>query len=71
LESYDKEKIRLMERELNNNILINSAAIVIFIFLMIMAQFLSADAYIFWFIILYLIYIVSTFKSKIIDLRIF
>ena len=69
--TIDKERIRRMERELNNNIIINSVATIVFIFLMFMSQFLAPAAYIAWFIILYLVYIVSTFKSKIIDLRIF
>ncbi len=66
-----KEKIKSMEKELDQNILVDSALIAIFIFLAIMAQFLSPAAYVIGFIIFYLLYIVVTFKTKIIDLRIF
>lgn len=67
----NKEKIKCMEKELNHNIQINSIMILVFIFLIIIAQFLSPALYIFGFIILYLIYIIITFQKKIIDLRIF
>lgn len=67
----NKEKIKCMEKELDHNIQINSIMILVFIFLIIIAQFLSPALYIFGFIILYLIYIIITFQKKIIDLRIF
>lgn len=67
----DKNKIKCMEKELNHNILVNSIMIAVFTFLLIMAQFLSPGLFVFCFIILYLAYIVFTFQSKIIDLRIF
>ena len=69
--TIDKEKIKRMERELDHTILIDSAAIAVFIFLVMMAQFLPLPFYVASFIILYIIYIVATFKTKIIDLRIF
>ncbi|MHB8904118.1 MAG: hypothetical protein ACYC40_03390 [Patescibacteria group bacterium] len=69
--TIDQEKIKRMERELNHTILVDSAAIAIFIFLMMMAQFLSPLLYVASFIVLYILYIVATFKTKIIDLRIF
>ena len=67
----DKEKIKRMEKELDNCLLVNSATIAVFIFLIIMAQFLSPALYIAGFIILYIIFIIATFRTKIIDLRIF
>ncbi|MCX6794699.1 MAG: hypothetical protein NTY31_01775 [Candidatus Falkowbacteria bacterium] len=67
----DKEKIKRMEKELDHCILVNSAATAVFIFLVIMAQFLPLPFYIAGFIVLYIIFIIATFKTKIIDLRIF
>lgn len=69
--TIDKEKIKRMEKELDHCILVNSAAIAVFIFLVTTAQFLPLPFYVASFIILYIIYIVATFKTKIIDLKIF
>lgn len=70
-QTKNKTKIKSMENELDNNIWISSLMIFIFSFLVIISQFLPVSLYILGFIFLYLIYIVITFKKKIIDLRIF
>jgi hypothetical protein len=70
-DTIDKEKIKRMEKELDHNIRIDSIAIVIFVFLTAIAQFLSPALYIIGFIAFYLFYIIITFQKKIIDLRIF
>ncbi len=67
----DSDKIKRMEKELNHNIIVNSVMILIFAFLLAMAQFLTPNLYIIVFIILYIVYISATFETKIIDLRIF
>lgn len=69
--TIDKEKMKRMEKELDHTILVDSSAVAIFIFLVMMAQFLPLPFSVASFIILYIIYIIATFKTKIIDLRIF
>jgi hypothetical protein len=67
----DKKKIQRMEKELDHNIQINLAAIAVFSLLIILEQSLSPALFITGFIILYIVYIIATFKTKIIDLKIF
>jgi len=67
----DKYRIAQMEKELDHNILLNISTIIIFAVLFIVCPLVSAEIYVPLFMILYSIYIVFTFKTKIIDLRIF
>jgi len=67
----DRVKIKSMEKELNHNIRVNCVAIVVFGLLLTLAPALSSAIYIATFIIFYILYVVATFKTKIIDLRIF
>lgn len=67
----DEEKIKIMERELNNNLKTTSAGLVMFALLMVFSQFVSPIAFITGFIIFYIIFIVSTFRYKIIDVKLF
>lgn len=70
-QTKNKGKIKLMEKELDHNIWINSLMLFVFSFLIIISQFLPVAVYVLSFIVSYVIYIVVTFEKKIIDLRIF
>lgn len=65
------EKIKLMEKELNHNIKINLVTIGLFSSLILMFNQLASSLYVLFFIVSYLIYIFLTFKTRIIDLKIF
>ena len=67
----DKEKVRSMERELKNNLKLVIVGILMFTILIAFAQFLSPLIFIIGFIVLYSIFIVLSFRNKIVDIRIF
>ena len=67
----DTKKIKKMEIELNYNIGINIIAIILFALLIIVNSIISIPFYLTLFIVLYIIYIILTFRTKIIDLKIF
>ncbi len=72
--SWDTKKrsaIVIMERELIHNIVINGVAIVLFSILGALHAVLSSASYVLAFVLLYLFYIFLTFKTKILDLKIF
>ncbi len=66
-----KEKIVAMERVLGHQILIDVSTIILFCFLLLTAGSLAPVWFVAWFIAVYSIYLVFTFKAKIIDIRIF
>jgi hypothetical protein len=70
-ETTGREKIKTMEHELNSNLKINLLMIAVFLLLFLTLSHLSLPLFIFLFILGYLIYIILTFKYKIIDLKIF
>jgi hypothetical protein len=67
----DKNNIKAMERELSNNIKIDSIIIVLFLALILLSTALSPLQFVISFIIMYSLYIIMTFYYKIIDIRIF
>lgn len=70
-QTKDTEKIRLMEHELNRTIIIDIIGIVLFSGLLYFAADLPALAYVLYAVAFYLIYILLSFKSKVINLKIF
>ncbi|MDD3285662.1 MAG: hypothetical protein PHG95_03465 [Patescibacteria group bacterium] len=70
-ESKDKKKIASMEKELSNNIWVDLMIIPLFVFLFLLAPYLPDIAYLIIFIVLYLLFVISTFRHRIIDLKIF
>jgi len=67
----DKERIKSMERELQNNLKLVIAGIIMFTILIAFAQFLSPLLFIIGFIVLYSVFIVLSFRNKIVDIKIF
>lgn len=67
----DEEKIRFMEHDLNHTIIIDIIGILLFAFLFYFAKDLPALPYVFVAVIFYAIYILLSFKNKVINLRIF
>ncbi len=67
----DISKIHLMEKELKYNILIDSIAVVLFLLFMFFFQSFMPIFFVIGFVIIYLIYIILSFKYKIIDIDIF
>jgi hypothetical protein len=67
----NKEKVKSMEKELDHNIVVDLVMIALFALLALSSAYLSPAPYIISFIVLYIVYIIITFKTKIIDLRIF
>ena len=67
----DKNKIKAMENELNNNLKIDIVAFVVFLWLLLLSPLLSPLVFVIGFIWLYIIYIILSFRYKIIDLDIF
>lgn len=70
-QSKDPEKIKMMEKELDHTIRIDSVALLCFVPLVAITNFLSAAAFVTIYILVYLLYIIMTFKTKIIDIKIF
>lgn len=66
-----KPRIKRMEKELGHNIYLNFFTILTFAALAVLSLVISAEIYVLLFIILYSLYIIFTFRTKIIDLRIF
>ncbi len=60
-----------MENELNNNLKIDIVAFVVFLWLLLLSPLLSPLVFVIGFIWLYIIYIILSFRYKIIDLDIF
>ncbi len=67
----DKKKIKTMETELDHNITINFISISFMAVLLLIYPYISVPLYLALFVIFYSIYIILSFRSKIIDLRIF
>ncbi len=67
----DKGKIQNMESELNHTIVINCVGIVLFVLLFYFAAVLSDTTYVLLAAVFYLIYILLSFRKKVINLRIF
>ncbi len=67
----DIVKINLMEKELKNNIKIDSIAFILFILFLIIFQSVAFLFFIIGFILIYIIYIILSFKYKIIDIDFF
>lgn len=67
----DRQKIKNMENELNNNLKIDSIALVVFLCFILLSPFLSSLVFVLGFIILYIGYIILSFRYKIIDIDIF
>lgn len=67
----DLEKIKSMENELNNNLKILVSGLAAFLILLFFAHLLLPINFVCGFIVLYLAYIILTFKYKIIDINIF
>ncbi len=70
-ETHNIERIGRMEKELNHNIIIDIVTIVLFILLSVCGSLMSPWLFVTFFIALYIIYIILTFSTKIIDLKIF
>ncbi len=66
-----KEKIKTMEKELHNNLIIDSIALVVFLIFVLLSPLLSALTFVIGFIGLYIGYIILSFRYKIIDIDIF
>lgn len=67
----DNDKIQSMEKELKNNIRIDSIGIFAFVIFILLFQFAIPLTFMIGFIILYIGYIFLSFKFKIIDIDIF
>ena len=67
----DTLKINLMEKELKNNIKIDSIAFILFILFLTIFQFTTFLFFMIGFIVIYLVYIILSFRYKIIDIDIF
>lgn len=65
------QQIKTMEIELNNNLTTTSIGLITFVILMLFSQFIPATIYIAGFMIFYLIFILCSFRFKIIDIKIF
>jgi len=67
----DIKRIKMMERELNNNIKINITIIILNSLLVAVIPFITPANFVIIFIINYLFYVFLTFRYKIIDIEIF
>ena len=70
-DTEDNIKIRRMELSLNKTIIYDLIFALSFLILVLLNRYFSSIQYITAFIILYITYILSTFKEKIIDIQIF
>lgn len=67
----DTKKIRSMEKELNYTLILNIFMIFITSILLFLSSIISAPLLVILFILSYIIYIVFTYKTQIIDMKIF
>lgn len=67
----DSDRMKRMEKELNTNIGLDGVFLLIFILLAAVASFLTDTQLVLSLVISYVIYLVLTFKYKIIDIEIF